>query len=189
MKILGTEYSVQGQMTVIPIGDNALLRNNDDFYIPEFVTELSCIPQLVVRIHKLGKCVEERFAERYFQEIGVGIRFYADELETQLQTFGLPCSLASAFDGSAAIGKLVDKEQWEEMDYVFLVNGNVVFEINKRHLPNTVEHLIASASNFYTLKIGDYLYCGNSFRYRGLKMGDRLQILLHGQVWMDFRLK
>lgn len=90
MKILCAEYNPEGRGTVVPIGDNALLRNNDDFYIPDFADRLSCSPQLVLRIGKLGKSVGERFAGRYFQEIGVGIRFYADRLEEELHSEGLP---------------------------------------------------------------------------------------------------
>ena len=65
----------------MPVGDDALLRNNDDFYLPAFGKEWSCVPQPVVRICKLGKCVSERFAGRYYEEAGMGIRFYADDLE------------------------------------------------------------------------------------------------------------
>ena len=75
MKLLCAEYNEAGEVAYNVIGDNALLRNNDDFYIPAFATELSCVPQIVLRIGKIGKHVAERFAERYYEEVGVGIRF------------------------------------------------------------------------------------------------------------------
>ena len=68
MKLLCAEYNEAGEVAYNVIGDNALLRNNDDFYIPAFATELSCVPQIVLRIGKIGKHVAERFAERYYEE-------------------------------------------------------------------------------------------------------------------------
>ena len=65
MKILCAEYNAAGEVAIVPMGDDVLLRNNDDFYIPDFSSELSCVPQLVVRLCKLGKYVSERFAGRY----------------------------------------------------------------------------------------------------------------------------
>lgn len=189
MKILCAEYNPQGQMGVVPVGDNALLRNNDDFYVPAFGENLSCIPQLVVRINRLGKSIGERFAGRYFEEMGVGIRFYAGQFEKELQSAGLPALMASSFDGSAAISPLVSKEKWEGMDYSFRVNGAVKYEGNIQDLPCSLERLISFASEYYTLKIGDFLYCGNHFRYSGLQVGDRLQIYFQGKEWMDFKLK
>lgn len=189
MKILCAEYSPEGRGTVVPVGDNALLRNNDDFYIPDFAEGVSCSPQLVLKIGKLGKSVGERFAERYFQEVGVGIRFYADRLEERLRTEGLPAGVGSAFDGSAAISPLVDKEQCDGLEYSFRVNGETVYEGNLQELPFSLERLISFASGFYTLKIGDFLYCGNRYRYRGLKPGDRLQMYFQGKMCMDFKLK
>jgi len=189
MKLLCTEYNPDSRMAIVPLGDNALLRNNDDFYIPEYVAEISCVPQWVIRISKLGKSVGERFAERYFEEIGVGIRFYAGNFEKELQGAGLPSVMASSFDGSAAISSLLPKERVGEAVYTFRVNGKVMDEGKWQNLPVTPARLISFASAYYTLKIGDFLYCGNCFRYDGLKLGDRLQIEFQGKAWMDFKLK
>ena len=75
MKILCAEYNDAGEVAVVPVGDDVLLRNNGDFYIPDYTQQVSGVPQLVVRICKLGKSVGERFAGRYFEEIGVGVRY------------------------------------------------------------------------------------------------------------------
>lgn len=189
MKILCAEYNPEGQVTVIPVGDNALLRNNDDFYIPEFATEISCVSQFVVRLCKLGKSVGMRFAGRYYEEIGVGIRFYADDLERTLQSLHLPVGVASSFDGSAAISNLIGCDERGTAMYSFLVNGKVICEEKMSDLPVCVDQLIAYASDFHTLKIGDFLFCGNRFRYRGLQLGDRLQVYFQGKELMDFKLK
>ena len=101
MKLLCAEYNEAGEVAYNVIGDNALLRNNDDFYIPAFATELSCVPQVVLRIGKIGKHVAERFAGRYYEEVGVGIRFYADNLEREL--------LAASLSPAAAITYIIFK--------------------------------------------------------------------------------
>ena len=93
MKILCAEYNDAGEVAVVPVGDDVLLRNNGDFYIPDYTQQVT---QLVVRICKLGKSVGERFAGRYFEEIGVGVRFYADSLEEQLIAKKLPGIMAAS---------------------------------------------------------------------------------------------
>ncbi len=189
MKILCAEYNQATHLAIIPVGDNALLRNNDDFYVPEFATEVSCVPQVVVRICKLGKSVGVRFAGRYYEEIGAGIRFYADNLEQELQAGNLPRIMASSFDGSAAISRLWKREGDCGGELIFSVNGKNVYEGRLEDLPLSVDQLVAFASDFYTLKIGDFLYCGSRYRYSGLQVGDRLQLRMAGMELMDFRVR
>ncbi len=189
MKILCTEYNATGAIGIVPVGDDALLRNNDDFYLPAFGKEWSCVPQPVVRICKLGKCVSERFAGRYYEEAGMGIRFYADDLERTLREQGLPEGIASSFGGSAAISVLLPREECGEGEYALAVNGEKVFEGSIARHPATPEQLIALASEFHTLKIGDFLYTGNRFRHRGLQAGDRLQVTFNRRTIMDFKIK
>ena len=76
MKILCAEYGPDGEISIVPVGDNALLRNNDDFYFPDFTTALSCCPQGVVRISRLGKCIAERYAERYYERCWCWYTFF-----------------------------------------------------------------------------------------------------------------
>lgn len=126
MKILCAEYNDAGEVAVVPVGDDVLLRNNGDFYIPDYTQQVSGVPQLVVRICKLGKSVGERFAGRYFEEIGVGVRFYADSLEEQLIAKKLPGIMAASFDSSCAISALMGIEETREANYEMKVNGEVV---------------------------------------------------------------
>ncbi len=189
MKILCAEYNAEQEVAVVAMGDDVLLRNNDDFYIPAFAGELSCVPQLVVRLCKLGKYVRERFAERYFEEIGVGIRFYADDLERSLSQKGLPVGVASSFGSSAAISSLLPLSECGDAVYSMRVNGETVCRGNLSGQHCSMERLISLSSEFHTLKIGDFLYGGNSFRYRGLQAGDRLQMEFCGRMLMDFKVK
>ena len=190
MKLLCAEYGKLGDIAYSVIGDNALLRNNDDFYIPTFTKSLSCVPQLVLRVGKIGKCVSERFAERYFEEVGVGIRFYADDLEKELFGKGLPPSMAFSFDGSAAISGWQKLEKGvDEMEFRFLLNGTEMNRMKVCELDFSPKKLIARVSEFCMLKIGDIIYCGNPFRCKDLKIGDRLSMCLEGKVLLDFYLK
>lgn len=189
MKILAAEYNAMGDVAVIPLGDDVLLRNNDDFYRPSFAGELSCVPQLVVRICKLGKCVGERFAGRYYEEVGVGIRFFADDFGRDLQSRGLPVGMASSFVESAAISPLLPLVECGNADYSLMVNNETVYSGGLSQQPVGLGRLVAFASEFHTLKIGDFLYCGNRFRYPGLKTGDRLRMQLCGKTCMDFKIK
>lgn len=189
MKILCAEYNPAGEAVIVPLGDDALLRNNDDFYIPPFTENLSCTPQFVVRLCKLGKSVHERFAARYFEEVGVGIRFYADDYERELAAKALPLVAASSFDGSAAISALSVPESGGTLEYAFFLNDNEVYRQNRGQMVLGIEKLIALASDFHTLKIGDFLYCGSPFRLRGVKAGDRLRICLGDKTVMNFEIK
>lgn len=190
MKLLGVEYNASGEAAYDVIGDNALLRNNDDFYIPAFASGVSCVPQLVVKIGKIGKSVGERFAGRYYEEVGVGIRFYADNLVESLSAKGLPATMAYAFDGAAAISVLekIDGDI-HGFEFCFGLNGEDVFHGKAGKLPLSPEKLISGMSEYYMLKIGDLVYCGNTFRQRGLKIGDHLQMSLNGKCLLDFYIK
>lgn len=189
MKILCAEYNPDKDIAIIPVGDDVLLRNNDDFYIPDFTTRISCVPQLVVRLCKLGKSVSEKFAGRYYEEIGVGIRFYADSFEEELRAKGLPAGMASSFGGCAAISRLLPKSDCGDAEYTMSVNGTPVFQSSLSAQPAGIERLISLASDFHTLKIGDFLYCGNLFRYTELKINDRIQVCFNGQELMNFNIK
>lgn len=188
MKVLCAEYNGNNELAVVPVGDDVLLRNNQDFYIPEFTCALSCVPQLVIRMDKLGKGIGERFANRYYEEVGVGVRFYADTLEDELTGKGLPAIMASSFDSSAAISVLKRKEDCREFVYSMRINGDVVFTGKGSGLPVSVDQLVAFSSDYHTIKIGDFIFCGNPFRFRGLKMNDRIQMELEGEAMLDFSI-
>lgn len=187
MKILCVEYNQLDEPGIFPVGDDVLLRNNDDFYLPDFTSRLSCVPQFVVRLCKLGKYVGQRFADRYYEEVGLGIRFYADDLEDRLIEKRLPCTIASSFAGSAAISSLLPRAECN--NFSFVVNGEVIYKYELMDMPKDINSLITLASEYYMLKIGDFLYCGNPFRYHGLCQGDHLQMLVGQQCLMDFKIK
>lgn len=97
--------------------------------------------------------------------------------------------MAASFDSSCVISALMGIEETREANYEMKVNGEVVTSGNKQHLPVGIEKLVAFASEFHTLKIGDYLFCGHPFRFRGLRPGDKVQMTLDGKTMLDFRIK
>lgn len=188
MKLICAEYSTKGEMSVGVVGDNALLRNNNDFYFPAFTQELSCVPQLVFRACKLGKGISERFSRRYYDAVGVGLRFYADTLERNLQEQGLPSGLSASFDDSAAISELSDYTG-EDVKYMLQIDEKVVFDGDMRGLPVSVDRFVAKASGFFMIKIGDFFFCGNPFRYKGLQINTRIRMYLNEVCRMDFYVR
>ena len=186
MKLLCAEYNEAGEVAYNVIGDNALLRNNDDFYVPAFATELSCVPQIVLRVGKIGK-----HAVGYYAVVGGAIRFYADNLERELLAASLSPTAAMAFDSSAAISpmkSLVDVSLGD-MIFSFELNDESVFTRKVCEISQKPEKTLAAMSEYYMLKIGDFLFCGGVFRQRNLSIGDHLRVLLDGECLLDFQVK
>ncbi|MDR1274546.1 MAG: fumarylacetoacetate hydrolase family protein [Odoribacteraceae bacterium] len=191
MKLLCVEHAPAGAWGFTVLGDNALLRDNDDFYVPPRVERLSCVPQLVFRIGKLGKAIAPRFAPRYLAGMGVGIRFYADDLLDASRAAGLPPDEATAFDHAAAISpaRPLEGELPADALYAFEVNGREAFRGSLAALPVPLDRLVARLSASCLFKVGDLLYCGNTFRYPGLRPGDHLRLSLDGAPLLDFSVR
>ena len=140
--------------------DSALLRNNDPFYIPDWTNEVHHEIELVIKINRIGKNIEKRFAHRYFDEIGLGIDFTARDVQNQLKEKGLPWEKAKAFDQSAVLSStFLDKTIFPDQEAVFFKlkekRGNNVQEGNSEMMIFGFEEIIAYVSKFVTLKIGD----------------------------------
>lgn len=189
MKLLCTEFAPSGAYSFVSLGDNALLRNNEDFYLPSFAQQYSCVPQFVFRIGKIGKNISSRFAFRYIESVGVGLRFYADDLIVSLYDRRLPTNMGWAFDHAAAISALQPVEVETDYSLCFEVNGRIQYSGRFSDHPLPLDRLIPEVSEYYMFKIGDFLYCGNAFRYTGLKIGDRLAVKLNDQELLNFLVR
>jgi hypothetical protein len=183
VKLLCAEYLPDGAGGHVILGDNALSRDNEDFYIPPFATRLSCVPQLFFRVNKLGKGVAPRFARRYVGEGGAAIRFYADNLLDEARATGLPPDAAMGFDRAIAISTA--RELPDNPCYALEVNGARVFSGRLLDLPCTLEHHVAALSAYYLLKVGDLIFTGNLFRYSPLRPGDRLRAFIDDDCLID----
>ncbi len=174
--------------------DTALLRNNDPFYIPRFTEECEYECELVVRINRVGRCISERFAHRYYDEVGLGIDFTARDLQRRAIREGLPWEQAKAFDHSAALSpEFVRLEELgkgiQKLNFTLDVNGECRQRGNTAEMLFKVDQIVARLSEFVTLKIGDLIYTGTPAGVGPVKTGDRLTASLEGRPLLDFEIR
>lgn len=184
---------VPGEPVLFLKPDTALLRNNDPFYIPEWSENLHHEVELVVKINRIGKNVEERFAHRYYDQIGLGIDFTARDVQDALKSKGLPWEKSKAFDHSAVISRefvnidtLPDRKA---ISFRLDINGQTVQEGNTALMIFSIDTIISQISKYFTLKIGDLIYTGTPAGVGPVKIGDRLEGYLEDQKMFDFFVK
>lgn len=172
--------------------DSALLRNNDPFFIPDFANSFHHEVEIVVRINRVGKCIEERFAHRYYDEIGLGIDFTARDLQDDLRKKGLPWEKSKAFDNSAVISRFVKKEALPDLNHLNFrleVNDEVRQKGNTSDMLFSIDQIIAHVSKYFMLKIGDLIYTGTPAGVGPVKTGDRLKGFIEDDLFFDFMVK
>ncbi len=172
--------------------DTALLRVNNPFFIPDFAKEFHYEVEIVVKINRLGKNIETRFAHRYYDEIGIGIDFTARDLQDELRSKGLPWEKCKAFDSSAAISQFVAKDKYadiQNLGFRLDVNGETRQKGNTSDMIYTVDEIISHVSQYFTLKIGDLIYTGTPAGVGPVKINDRLQAYIEDEKMMDFMIK
>ena len=143
--------------------DSAILLKQHPFVIPAFSSDIHHEVELLVKISKVGKYIEPKFAHQYYDEIGLGIDFTARDLQQQLKDKGLPWEKAKAFDGSAVIGEFRSKKLFSSPENIIFElknNGQTVQQGNSGLMLWNIDELIAHVSQFFTLKIGDVIFTG-----------------------------
>ena len=142
--------------------DSAILPKNMPFFIPDFSDDIHYEVEVLVKINKVGKHIDAKFAPKYYSEIGLGIDFTARDVQAQCKEKGLPWEKAKAFDGSAVVGKFYPKEQFEldNLQFQLLKNDVVVQDGNTNAMLWKINELIAYVSQFFTLKKGDLIFTG-----------------------------
>jgi len=172
--------------------DSSLLLDNRHFYIPGFSNEVHYEVELVVKINRLGKSIEERYAHRYYDEIGLGVDFTARDLQRQLIEKGLPWEKAKAFDSAAVLGGFIAKEELGDLgqiDFSLRKNGELVQQGNSRDMIFAVDTIIEYISQFVTLKIGDLIYTGTPAGVGPVKINDQLEGFIGEKKMFDFFVK
>jgi len=148
------------------------------FFIPHFSNDIHYEVELVIRINKAGKHIEERFADKYYDQIGLGVDFTARDIQEECKAKGLPWEKAKGFDGSAQISRnFIDKEELELNNISFSLqkNGEQVQIGNSKDMLFSFDKIISYISKFYTLQIGDLIYTGTPEGVGSVKDGDKLQ--------------
>jgi len=172
--------------------DSAIVLKQHPFVLPEFSDDVHHEIELIVKINKVGKYIEPKFAHKYYDEISVGIDFTARDLQAKLKDKGLPWEKAKAFDGSAVIGEFVSKEQFaslENVNFELIKNGAVAQKGNSSLMLWKIDELVAYVSQFFTLKIGDIIFTGTPEGVAAVKPDDVLEGYLEGQQLFRIQVK
>ncbi len=170
--------------------DTALLKE-EDFYLPDFTKELHHEIELVLKISKAGKHIEEQFAHKYYDEIGLGIDFTARDIQQKCKEKGLPWEKAKAFDNSAPIGKFIGKDAFDlkNINFELRVNGVSKQIGNSSDLIFSFDKVISYVSQYITLKTGDLIFTGTPEGVGQVNIGDKLEGFVNGERFLSLNIK
>lgn len=173
--------------------DSALLPKNQPFFYPDFSSDVQYELEVVVMIDKVGKCIEERFAHRYYSKVALGIDFTARDLQGVAKAKGLPWMLAKGFDGAAVVSGFVDLAELgktvDNLDFCLLRNNVLVQQGNTGEMIFSVDRLISYISQYMTLKTGDLIFTGTPVGVGAVKIGDSLVGSLESRPLLTCRVK
>lgn len=171
--------------------DTAVLKKGSDFYIPEFSNDVHYELEVVLKISKGGKYIQEENADKHYDEIGLGIDFTARDLQSQLKAKGLPWELSKAFNGSAVVSEFFKKEDFDmkNLNFSLLKNKEEVQNGNTSLMIFSPEKIIAFVSQYFTLKVGDLIFTGTPKGVGKVSENDILEAFLEKQKVFDLRIQ
>ena len=171
---------------------SALLLPEKPVYYPEFTDDLQYECELVIRINKNGKYIQERFARKYYNEVSVGIDFTARDLQQKLKDKGLPWEISKAFDASAAVGKFITitpETDLQALNFELKLKAHSVQKGNTADMIFSVNRIIEYASKYFTLNIGDLIFTGTPAGIGPVTVYDKLEGYLEGQKLLDVDIR
>lgn len=172
--------------------DSSLLLNNKPFFLPEFSNDLHHEAEIVVRINRLGKHINQKFANRYYDEVTIGIDFTARDLQKKCKDAGDPWEISKAFDNSAALGKFIKLNKLPNPDSIKFsldINRQKVQKGDSTEMLFKIDHIIEYISQFNTLKMGDLIFTGTPVGVGPVKIGDHLEGYIEDEKLLDFQVK
>ena len=172
--------------------DSAVLLKHHPFVIPEFSDNVQHEIEIIVKINKVGKYIDIKFAHKYYDEIGVGIDFTARDLQDKLKAKGLPWEKAKAFDGSAVIGDFMLKKDFNNLEclnFELFKNGISVQKSSTKEMMWKIDEIIAHVSQYFTLKIGDIIFTGTPSGVDKVSENDVLEGFLEGNKLFKIQVK
>lgn len=172
--------------------DTAILLKKQPFFIPDFSDDVHHEVEILVKINKVGKHIDKKFAYKYYDEIGLGIDFTARDLQSQLKAKGLPWEKAKAFDGAAVIGKWLPKSNFENVDNIqfkLFRNEDVVQDGNTNLMLWKIDELIEYVSKYFTLKIGDIIFTGTPSGVGKVLANDKLKGYIENEEMFSITVK
>lgn len=189
-KELGNEIPDEPVIFMKP--KSALLQAHTPFYYPEFTNELHYECELVLRVCKNGKYIQERHASNYYNGITVGIDFTARDLQDEAKKKGLPWEKSKAFDNSAAVGKFIDitpEINKKNINFSLLKNKEQVQKGNSSQMLFSFDAIIANISNYFSLNIGDLIFTGTPAGVGECVVGDELEAFIEDKSLLAFEVK
>lgn len=172
--------------------DSAILPKEQDFYIPEFSNEIHYEVEVLVKIKKVGKHIDKKFAHKYYDEISLGIDFTARDLQSQLKEKSLPWEKAKGFDGAAVVGKWINKKKYENLDklgFSLLKNKEIVQKGDTALMLWKIDELIAYVSTYFMLKKGDIIYTGTPAGVGKVATNDYLEGRIEGEEFFAINVR
>lgn len=172
--------------------DTAILKDNKDFYYPEFSSDIHFECEMVYRICNEGKHVSPKFAHKYYDAVGLGIDFTARDIQSKHKEKGLPWELAKAFDHSAVISNLIPKEEFENLNNInfsLKKNDQTVQSGNTKDMIFDIDALIVYISKFITLRKGDLIYTGTPAGVGPIAIGDKLEGYIEDTLMFSTQIK
>jgi len=169
--------------------DSAVLQKRNPFYIPDFSKDVHHEVELVLKIKKTGKHIQERFAKKYFDEIGLGIDFTARDIQLECKKKGLPWEKAKAFDGSCVVGQFIPISEIENINNISFrldKNGKEIQTGNSNEMIHSFDKLLVEISKYFTLKIGDLVFTGTPAGVGPVIAGDKLEGYI--EDWKSFSI-
>jgi 2-keto-4-pentenoate hydratase/2-oxohepta-3-ene-1,7-dioic acid hydratase in catechol pathway len=172
--------------------DSSILPNKNPFVIPAFSNDIHHEVEILVKICKVGKHIDIKFAHKYYEEIGLGIDFTARDVQSKLKEKGLPWEKAKAFDHSAVIGNFTSKKDYsslENINFELKSNGTTVQDGNTSLMLWKIDELISYVSQYFTLKIGDIIFTGTPKGVAKVTEGDVLEGFIEGKSMFKIQIR
>ena len=170
--------------------NSALLPKRNPFYIPDFSNEIHYEVELVYKIKKVGKSIDQSFSKNYYSEIGLGIDFTARDLQEECKKNGHPWEIAKSFDQSALISEnFMDLNSLSKLNFSLLKNGEIVQESNANKMIFNIDQIISYVSNYITLKTGDLIFTGTPSGVGPIKVGDNLEGFINDKSMFKVNIK
>ncbi len=172
--------------------DTSILLKKHPFFIPDFSNEIHHEVEVLVKINRVGKHIDKKFAHKYYNEIGLGIDFTARDLQNKLKKKGLPWEKAKGFDGAAVVGQWLSKSKFKDLNSISFSlkkNETTVQEGNTSNMLWKIDEIIEYVSKYFTLKIGDIIFTGTPSGVSRVEVNDKLKGYIENEEMFSVTVK
>ena len=172
--------------------DSSIIQKNQPFFIPEFSKEIHYEAEIILKFDKLGKHIDKKFSNKYYNQISLGIDFTARDLQEKLKKSGQPWEKAKSFDNSAVVGDWIDVNNFRDINdinFCLKLNNEIVQSSNSSNMIWKIDDLVTEVSNYFTLKIGDILFTGTPEGVGKVSIGDVLDGFLEEKKVFSIKIK